>query len=598
MEKIELIKNKIIKIYPKTGKIYFYGPKLIVEVETNDILNFELASKISKVCKYRCQLVSKPNNLLSLTELKKKLAATYPNITYGTHESHGILNLNSEIPKQDLEDITKNTGWILITNGKIHSKIRKIVMLNDIKNNHIKSKNMLRFGGAMTKINNAIRAHTTIRVLGSGREVGRSMYYITTPKYKIILDAGIKLGSTIEFPMITDAEISMAQVDAIIITHGHADHCMFLPHLYVMGYRGPIYMTEPTKDLVYYLHMDGLKIGRAAGNIMPYTVSDILNLQAQILTINYQKPTTILPGVTTTFYSARHILGSAMVYLQIANLKILFTGDYHPKNHGELPAVPIKKISCRKYDVIISQATYGVTKHSMDRATATTELTDLICSTFKNGGTCLIPCFAIGRPNLILPAIISAAEKSSGIQIVLDGSIPELLKLHMDHKKYLGKNIDNFSNFLKRCKENNGAEIEAPSVILSPSGMLSGSSVKHYARLASNSKNTMALVGYQAPGTPGYALVNGATEVVVKINNEPVVTRPKLKIKQFGGFSGHADHDGLVSFLKHLKTQNLYVVHSDSTRVVKFVKVIKKIKGIKNAYAIKNLETIRVDPGV
>ena len=336
-----------------------------------------------------------------------------------------------------------------------------------------------------------------------------------------------------------------------------------------------------------------MKISKRNGSSPGYTSQDVSKLQAYMVCLPYGQNTTILPCIQITFYSARHILGSAMVLLIINGIRVLFTGDFHIRNDSALKRIPIKKIFKKKYDAVISEATYGTVEHKTSKQTAIILLCKLIIKTYERGGICLIPCFTIGRPYDLVRSLILAQKAYPKLPIFFDGAIKDLLKLHMDYPEYLESDRVDLFHFLKNYTTFQG--YSTPGVIISPSGMMIGPCVKHYINLCGNSLNSIALVGFQAPNTTGWYLKQKPKQIVVNHNNEPTTTTPLLEVHSFDGFSAHAPNKDLLYFFNQLNIKKLYIVHSDKRRAISFARKASHVQSVGYARALKNLETIRLN---
>src|SRR3989338_2172191 len=166
------------------------------------------------------------------------------------------------------------------------------------------------------------KKHEWIRVtmLGAGRQVGRSCVFLQTPESRILLDCGINVASDKDpYPFLEAPEFNIKDLDAVILSHAHLDHCGMVPYLYKFGYRGPIYMTPPTRDISALLQLDNIKIAKSDGKEPIYDIEDVKEVVKHSITLNYEEVTDVTPDVRITFYNSGHILGSAMVHIHIGN---------------------------------------------------------------------------------------------------------------------------------------------------------------------------------------------------------------------------------------------------------------------------------------
>ena len=205
------------------------------------------------------------------------------------------------------------------------------------------------------------KKHEWIRVtmLGAGRQVGRSCVFLQTPESRILLDCGINVASDKDpYPFLEAPEFNIKDLDAVILSHAHLDHCGMVPYLYKFGYRGPIYMTPPTRDISALLQLDNIKIAKSDGKEPIYDIEDVKEVVKHSITLNYEEVTDVTPDVRITFYNSGHILGSAMVHIHIGNglHNFLYTGDHkYGKTHLLDPAVT----KFPRLETVMTEATYG-----------------------------------------------------------------------------------------------------------------------------------------------------------------------------------------------------------------------------------------------
>ena len=156
--------------------------------------------------------------------------------------------------------------------------------------------------------------------LGSGRQVGRSCIFLQTPESRVLLDCGINVASNEKpYPYLEAPEFDINELDAVVLSHAHMDHCGFIPYLYKFGYKGPVYCTEPSRDVAALLLLDYIKIQRADGQEPIFDSEQIKEMMKHTITLEYDEVSDITPDVRITMYNAGHILGSAMVHLHVGN---------------------------------------------------------------------------------------------------------------------------------------------------------------------------------------------------------------------------------------------------------------------------------------
>src|SRR3989344_2637427 len=236
-----------------------------------------------------------------------------------------------------LDDIRNSTMWLPIVQrspaipSKITEKIRSVLYAN----NTYRRKFLNDIGKKIYTDWNPEKMDMWVRLtyLGSGRQVGRSCLLLHTPKSKILLDCGINPGiaeGQERFPYLNVSEVGdLNSIDAIILSHAHIDHCGLIPYLYKMGYRGPIYMTAPTRDIAALLQLDIIGIAYKKAEFPLYKAEDIKEMVRHSICLGYGEVSDITPDIRITFYNAGHVLGSAQTHINIGNglHNFVYTGD-------------------------------------------------------------------------------------------------------------------------------------------------------------------------------------------------------------------------------------------------------------------------------
>ena len=232
-----------------------------------------------------------------------------------------------------LQEIRDKSGW-LISVERTPPLISKTVHdIRGYRHAHAEERRKLLkdFGLNIHRPQRPGSAWARVTALGSYREVGRACHLVTTNESRIMIDVGVNVANDLEpMPYFTAPEaLPIDKLDAVILTHAHLDHAGMLPVLFKYGYRGPVYCTPPTRDLMLLLQTDYLKIGGAEGKRAPYDMEDIRMCMRHVVDVNWDETTDVAPDVKLTFSNAGHILGSSAVHLHIGNGKhnLLFSGD-------------------------------------------------------------------------------------------------------------------------------------------------------------------------------------------------------------------------------------------------------------------------------
>jgi predicted metal-dependent RNase len=409
-----------------------------------------------------------------------------------------------------------------------------------------------------------------IYFFGGAGEVGRSCIMVKTKRSKILLDAGIKLGTVEERPKISVEEIK--SLDGVFITHAHLDHCGFLPHLYSSGYTKEVYATKPTIELSNVIISDYLRISKPGG----VTKEGLAMLAKHQKIVDYDKDFRF-NDLTIRFINAGHILGSALISVSDGTTTLLYTGDINLASTKLLKGAEVKGL---KADTLIMESTYGSkTDVFPKRDEVTGKLIESIKETILSGGKVIIPTFAVGRGQEIL--LLLDDYVNSGripkVPIYIDGMINRAMRIHRHNvifcreelqKRILMSDYDPFKspNFIpveKKGERNKIASDDSSSIIVTTSGMIVGGPVLFYlSRLAGNSLNKLILVGYQAEGTLGRALQDGAKEVT--INHSKV--KVELKVEKYK-MSAHADRLQLESLPAKIGgLKRIFIIHGERSK--------------------------------
>ncbi len=420
--------------------------------------------------------------------------------------------------------------------------------------------------------------------LGACQEVGRSAILVEDKKDSILLDCGVKLGEPKQYPEIDrDAARKLA---AVFVTHAHLDHSGFLPDLAGLGFKGKVYSTKPTFDLVQLLLADYYRLGVMKENIK-FSQRDVKNILSRFSFMEYKKPVRVA-GFQVTAYNAGHILGAAGFMVQKNKKKVYYTGDMNTREtnllHGAEKKIP-------RPDYIVSESTYSGPEDILPSLkTVSKELAETLKQT---PGKALVPVFGVGRGQEVMMIIDNYVRSGflSHEQGYADGMVKKASRIYRHNVLWLKPEIprrilladdDPFkSKFWKtpRTKDKSDVLSKDRAVIVSTSGMLTGGPSVHYLKkLAANKNNAVILVGYQAEGTLGRKIAEGEKHVI--IDDEEVEI--KLKVKQLR-LSAHADKNDLMNWLKENKPkEQVFLVHGEKEKQQKFSRTLER-KGIPNS---------------
>jgi metallo-beta-lactamase family protein len=441
----------------------------------------------------------------------------------------------------------------------------------------------------------------TVTFWGAAHTVTGSMHLVEAGRRKILLDCGFYQGRRSEsYERNKNFPFPPSDIDAVVLSHAHIDHCGNLPNLGKRGFKGPIYCTPATRDLIAVMLADSAKIQeedsshlnrhRKPGEpeIHPlYDYRDVRRTMKLARAVPYDTDHDIGDGTTARFVDAGHLLGSAMVHVRFKDgSTITFTGDVGRKDMPILrdPA-PIPPA-----DLLISECTYGGRNHPGVEMLAG-DLEGVVKRTIERGGKVLVPAFSLGRTQTIVFFLhqLIEAGKLPRVPIYVDSPLSaaatEVFRLHPEcfdeeTSLHLYRDPDLFGDKLVRyvrdvqeSKDLNG-RVE-PAVIISASGMCESGRILHHLRQnIGDPRNTVLIIGFQAPETLGRRLVEKKPEV--KILGTPVPLTAEVVV--MNGFSGHAGRDDLLAMLTPLADakRKLRLVHGDPDQAEALMTTLKE----------------------
>lgn len=442
--------------------------------------------------------------------------------------------------------------------------------------------------------------------IGACHEVTGSCYFLEAAGKKFLVDYGMEQGQN--YYENEPIPVSESELDFVLLTHAHIDHSGLLPLLYARGFRGSIFTTYATADLADIMLRDSAHIqmfeaewknrkGRRAGQdlVEPlYTMEDAYGAVSLLVGCPYNERITVAPGIQVRFVDAGHLLGSASIELWLTEnqdeRKLVFSGDI-----GNTDQPLIKDPTYLEHaDYVVMESTYGSRNHDM-RVDYVPMLAEVIQKTFDRGGNVVIPSFAVGRTQEILYFLRKIKEEKrilghEDFEVFVDSPLAvEATTIFREHYKecydedamrlvlqginpilFPGVRLSITSEDSKMINFNN-----KPKIIISASGMCEAGRVRHH--LKHNlwrSESTILFVGYQAVGTLGRALVEGATEV--KLFGEEI--QVKAEIRVLPGVSGHADQEGLMRWASAFRDApgQVFVCHGESESCEFFANKLKE----------------------
>ena len=517
-----------------------------------------------------------------------------------------------------LNEVRDKTHWapVVIRTPPIQSKtindIRKILMNKEVVEER---RNFLRKVGRRVH-RETDRQTQWVRITGLGgyREVGRSCSILNTSLSKVLIDCGLNPSSTGGYsPYLNAPELlPIERIDGIVLTHAHLDHCGMLPWLFKMGYDGPVYCTEPTANLMALLQLDNIKITAGEGKNQMYSSEDIKNEIKHCITIRYGETTDISPDIKMTLYNAGHIIGSSMVHFNVGEglYNVLFSGDFKYER-----TMLFNRANKRypRVEALVMESTYGAREDTQPtREEAVGKLVGVVKNTLQRGGKTIIPVFSVGRSQEVMLVLEEAVRNGSldKMNIYLDGMMWEATAIHTAYPEYLNNELRDrifeennpflseiFVRVDSREMRNQILISSEPCIVLATAGMMNGGPVLEYFKYwASDPRNSLIFVGYQAEGTLGKRIQEGLKEIPMsEVGGRPITTKVELEIGTADGFSGHSDRRQLLNYVRDISSKPNRVIlnHGDGTKSLELAGVIKNRFKIDTRIPL-NLETIRL----
>jgi len=404
-----------------------------------------------------------------------------------------------------------------------------------------------------------------IEFWGAAGTVTGSKYLIHTGEQKILIDCGLFQGEKEVRKLNRKAmPFDPKELDAVILTHAHIDHSGYLPALMKSGFEGPIYCTEATYDLCRillpdsgYLKEKQAKYANQKGfskhkPALPlYTLKDAQEVLSLFKRQPFHETLNLGPGLNVKFLRAGHILGAAILSLHVGGRHIVFSGDLG-RPYSPTMSAPDNVLDV---DYLILESTYGDRVH--EKSDPEDALLDIIAPVTAEGGTVLIPCFAVGRTQTLLFHLskLKDAGHLKNVPVFLDSPMAinasKMFCRHpLDHKFNVEtcRDIFGVATYVNEVEESKALNTNSyPKIILSASGMATGGRVLHHLKnYIEDPRNAIVFTGFQAKGTRGEALVNGADHIRVHGRD----LRVKAKIQQLDMLSAHADRREILGWLE------------------------------------------------
>lgn len=597
--------------------------------DKNFFLNNEgLIKKIVDDIKKRVELRPDPAITMEQTKAAEEIKKIIPetaglgNILFDPQRSQVVIETEKPglaIGKQGavLREIREKTLWVPLIRrtpairSQLIENIRSVLyQFSDYRRKFLDKVGHRIYDGWMRE-----RKEEWIRLtfLGGARQVGRSCIFLQTPESRVILDCGVDVATLDKaYPHLEVPEFDINQLDAVIITHSHVDHCGFVPYLFKFGYRGPVYCTAPTRDVSALLLLDYVKIMRSENKEPIFSTDDIKEMVKHTITLEYEEVTDITPDIRVTLYNAGHILGSAMVHMHIGNglHNLVYTGDM---KFARTTLLEPAATEFPRLETLILESTYGGRENIQPSKKDSDEYLGVaIKETVARGGKILIPTLGVGRSQEVM-LIIEQLVRTGFIDklpVYIDGMVWDVTAIHTAYPEYLNLGIrklifhkdqnpflsDIFREVGSPKERQQVIEETGSCVILATSGMLTGGpSVEYLKQLADNPKNALIFVAYQGEGSLGRRIQRGDKEIIFQSGAQQEVLKINCEVLTIEGFSGHSSRKQLLNYMYRVnpKPKKVIINHGENSRSLDLASTIHKMNRVETVCP-RNLETIRI----
>ncbi|PJE81834.1 beta-CASP ribonuclease aCPSF1 [Candidatus Pacearchaeota archaeon CG10_big_fil_rev_8_21_14_0_10_32_42] len=626
---LEILKNVTERLRGEISEAYFEGANIVLYTKNENFFK-DSDGKIREIVsdiKKRIELRADPKILPNVEITEKKIKEIVPSeaeitdVLFDLHRSSVTIEAKKPglvIGKQGmiLDQIKKETLWTPVVQrspaikSKITENIRSVL--------YEKNKERKKF---LNEVGEKIYSGWTqeksdgwarVSILGGGRQVGRSCFLLQTPNSRIMLDCGVDVSSSgkDKFPVFNIPEFDISQLDAIILSHAHLDHSGLLPYIYKMGYKGPVYMTAPTRDIAALLALDfiGVSYKQAAAPI--FSSTDVSEMVKRTICLNYGEVHDITPDVRITFYNAGHVLGSAQVHINIGNgsHNFVYSGD---TKYGKTRLLDPAVNKFPRVETIQMESTYGGKNDILPPRNITDErFISLVRETVEKGGKVLLPELGLGHAQETLLRVEEAIRigKLPKIPMYIDGMIWDINAIHTAYPNFLSASIRNMvfqdnnpftSDIFSRVgspQERKEVIEGGPCIVIATSGMLvGGASVEYLKHFIDNPNNLMILSSYQGPGSLGRQLQEGARIVTIEDETGTKNFEVKIRVELVSGLSPHSGRNELMNYIKNMepKPKRIIINHGEVSKSLDLASSIYKTNRIETTVP-RGLETIRL----
>ena len=598
----------ILQSMPKEAsitKIEYEGPRIALYTNSPRYLleNNETISKLVSIIKKRIVIRTDESIRKPEDECRKIIAEHVPkeaNLQATLFDtSTGEVSIEAKRPwllqrnakEFNHADLTEKIGWVLRIRKATTIPSRTIQTINATlkQASAERGKQMKQVGDDIFRSKLSQRTEVSLHTLGGFGQVGRSSMLLSTPESKILVDCGINPGARSPmdaYPRLDSLDITLDELDAVVIGHAHLDHTGFLPALCKYGYKGPIYCSEPTLPMMNLIQLDAIKVAAAQGRTPIYAERDVKQVMKQTITLPYGSVTDISPDIKLVLANAGHILGSALCHFHIGNgdHNFVYSGDI---KFGKSILFEAASWNFPRVETLLIESTYGLREDVQPtRQQVESSFINAVNNTLADGGKVLIPIPAVGRAQEIMMVIDHYMKSGEMVEapVFTEGMISEASAIHESYPEYLARELkqkiletdDNpfdseyFTNIEHADAREEPMRENSPCIILATSGMLEGGPVLEYFKnIAPDSKNKVLFVSYQVNGTMGRRVLDGSKQVSMLGKEGKIeVVSVGCGVEKLDGFSGHSDYNQLMSFVQRLrpKLRRVLVNHGERSK--------------------------------
>ncbi|MBT4258160.1 beta-CASP ribonuclease aCPSF1 [archaeon] len=626
MEILEKIKERL---HGEIKEANFEGANIVLYTLNENFFKDD-GGKVREIVndlKKRIELRADTKILMDKEEVEKKIKEIVPveaeigKILFDLHRS--IVTIEAKRPGMVigkggsiLEEIRRATLWTPqiqrspVINSKITENIREVLYAKNNARRKFLHETGEKIYSGWTQEKSTGWARVSI--MGGGRQVGRSCFLLQTKESTVMLDCGVDVSSEGEdkFPVLNLPEFDISRLDAVVISHAHLDHSGLLPYLYKMGYKGPAYMTAPTRDISALLALDfiGVAYKQAAAPI--FSSTDVKEMVKRTICLNYNEVSDITKDIRITLYNAGHVLGSSQIHINIGNgaHNFVYSGDM---KYGKTRLLDPAVNKFPRVESLQIESTYGGRNDVLPSRKETEEkFTKLIKETIERGGKVLLPELGLGHAQETMLRVEEAMRSGElpKVPMYIDGMIWDINAIHTAYPDFLSARVRNqvfqdqnpfISDVFSRVGSHHERKevIEGgPCIVIATSGMLvGGASVEYLKNFAENEKNLLILSCYQGPGSVGRQLQEGAKFVKLEDQGMMMNVNVNMQVELVNGLSPHSGRNELMNYVNNMnpKPKRIIVNHGEISKSLDLASSLYKANRIETTVP-RGLEVVRL----